>query len=163
MLQCTCGSGLADVACCCLPSNKLGSSSNCASSQQLWLMSQVLTFLPDAAGVAASGAASLLDWLLLGTLPTLMSLTTSAPSSTWACVGPDSCPAAGAITVRLWLQSFSSGNSSSTSDRSLPCLSSPDRSAVQLPNCSTSRQRVQASLVVGSLTCENGQAARHTM
>lgn len=92
----------------------------------------MLTFLPGVPGVAgipASAAALLM--VLLGCLPTLISRSTRVPS----CVCPVDTPASSLC--------FSSGSSSSRSDRSLPCLSRPAKSVVQLPTCSTTDHRAQ--------------------
>jgi hypothetical protein len=73
----------------------------------------------------------------------LMSLSTNVPSCTRLCL---CCPLAGrpaavagadAGVTQPWLQSCVTGSSSSRSDTSLPCRSSPDSSVVQLPTCNS--------------------------
>lgn len=122
----------------------------------------MLTFVPGVPG-AAGTAARLTAWpaaALLGSLPMLISLTTSVPICIWPCCGPTCCPAAAPAGVAAlpWLQSLSNGSSSSRSARSRPCLSSPDKSAVQLPSW---RQETQHNNKPQSLSGERTMSSTH--
>jgi hypothetical protein len=93
-----------------------------------------LAGVPGACDAAAASPPALLA-MLLGSRPTLINRSTSVPS----CCCPTACPAAGAAVVPASLNGFRRGSSSSRSDRSLPCLSNPARSVVQLPSCNTTQ------------------------